>query len=337
MLKEIRVVPLAAESLGVRSMCTYIETSDVRILFDAGVSLCPSRFGFPPHPKEYEALATCQKRILDAIPDVDVIALSHYHFDHHVPSFVDWFSLWSSAETAKYIYSGKLVLAKDHRAMINPNQRRRGWMFRRTGGKQARRLENADGRAFEFGETELKFSAPVFHGSKNTPLGWVLMVTVQCGDDKVLFAPDVQGPMHNPTLELILNEKPQLIIIGGPPLYLTGFKVSEDQIQRGMKNLKAIVENVPLVILEHHILREERWRELSKPIFEAASKSGHMIATAAEFVRKKNNLLELQRKKLFENEPPSSEFRKWLKLPLPKRKLIRPPIARVCKVGELRS
>jgi hypothetical protein len=103
-----------------------------------------------------------------------------------------------------------------------------------------------------------------------------------------------------------------------------------------------LVKDIPLVILEHHILREERWRELSKPVFEAASESGHVIATAAEFVRRKNNLLEIQRKELFENEPPSSEFRMWLKLPLPKRKLTRPPIdcARghgVCRVGEQKS
>jgi len=48
------VAPVGEESLGVRSMCLYVETRDVRILFDAGVSLAPRRFGLPPHPRELE-------------------------------------------------------------------------------------------------------------------------------------------------------------------------------------------------------------------------------------------------------------------------------------------
>ncbi len=325
MLKAIKVVPLAAESLGVRSMCTYIETSDIAILFDAGLSLCPRRFGLPPHPQEYKAMKTCQNKILDAASRADIITISHYHFDHHTPSFIDWFTLWSSAETAESIYTGKLVLSKDYRSMINPSQRRRGWMFRRTGGKQAKKLENADGREYEFGETKVRFSEPVFHGSKNTPLGWVLMTTIQCGEERVLFAPDIQGPMYAGTLEPIFGEEPQLVIVGGPPLYLSGFKVSAEKIQQAMQNLQALVTKIPTVILEHHILREERWKELSKPVFNAASESGHVIVTAAEFAGLGNNLLELKRKELFESDPPGSEFDKWLKIPLMKRKHIKPP------------
>ncbi|UCE29346.1 MAG: hypothetical protein JSV85_01015 [Candidatus Bathyarchaeota archaeon] len=253
----------------------------MKVLLDAGASLGPSRFGYPPHPREYRKMNVCRERILRAVEEVDVVTMSHYHFDHHVPSFVDWFSNWSSAETAKQTYERKLVLVKDHRAMITPSQRRRGWMFRKTGGKQAKKLEIADGKAFEFGETTVRFSEPVFHGAENTLLGWVLMVTVQCEDEKALFAPDVQGPMHDHTVKLILNEKPQLVVIGGPPLYLTGFKVSVDRIQSGMRNLETVARNVPLVILEHHILRDEHWRKLSQSIFDAASEAGHLIATAA--------------------------------------------------------
>src|SRR3990170_1166289 len=93
-LKKIRVVPLAAESFGVRSMCTYVETPDVRLLLDAGVSLAPNRFGFFPHPKEYEAIAECRQRIAEAAEKVEVVTLSHYHFDHHTPSYEDWCYNW---------------------------------------------------------------------------------------------------------------------------------------------------------------------------------------------------------------------------------------------------
>ena len=53
-LSKIKVTPLAAESFGVRSMCTLVETPDVAVLLDAGVSLCPYRFSLPPHPIEVQ-------------------------------------------------------------------------------------------------------------------------------------------------------------------------------------------------------------------------------------------------------------------------------------------
>ncbi len=326
MPKKIKVAPLAEESFGVRSMCTYIETSDVKILLDAGASLAPNRFRYPPHPQEYQAIAECRERISKAAEKADIITISHYHFDHHTPSYTDWFCNWSSAEVAKKIYEGKLVLVKSYRSMVNFSQRRRGWMFKKTGGSYAERLEIADSRTFEFGNTKLKFSEPVFHGSENSALGWVLMIAIECSDEKVLFASDVQGPMYTPTLDVILAEKPQLVIMGGPPTYLAGFRVKEGHVKQGMQNLESLVTKVPTTILEHHTLRDEKWRSLSRPIFDAASEIGHKVVTAAEFAGKENNLLEFRRRELFGMEPPSPEFEKWMKLPQQKRRLIRPPV-----------
>jgi len=326
MLKKIKVVALAEESFGVRSMCTYIETSDVKILLDAGASLAPNRFRYPPHPREYQAIAECRERISKAAGKADVLTISHYHFDHHTPSYTDWFCNWSSAEVAKKIYEGKLVLVKNYRSMVNFSQRRRGWMFKKTGGSYAERLETADSRTFDFGNTKLKFSNPVFHGPENSALGWILMTTIECSDEKVLFASDVQGPMYNPTLDTILAEKPQLVIMGGPPTYLAGFRVKEEHVKQGMQNLESLVRSVPTTILEHHTLRDEEWRNLSQPIFDAASEIGHKVVTAAEFAGRENNLLEFRRRQLFEMKPPNSEFEKWMKLPRQKRKLTKPPI-----------
>ena len=130
MLEKIRVVPLAAESLGVRSMCTYVETPDVRILLDAGVSLCPNRFGLPPHPKEFQAIVQGRKKISDAAEKSKVVTISHYHYDHHTPSFEDWLVNWTEAdETARQVYQNKIVFLKNPREQINYSQRERGWML----------------------------------------------------------------------------------------------------------------------------------------------------------------------------------------------------------------
>jgi predicted metallo-beta-lactamase superfamily hydrolase len=325
MLRHIQIVPLAAESFGVRSMCTFVQTPDVKVLLDAGVSLGPNRFGFPPHPKEYKALIESRKKIAEAAERAEVTTISHYHFDHHTPSYTDWCLNWSSEEVARQIYEGKLVLAKSYREGINHSQRRRGWIFARTGGKYAEKLEYADGKVFEFGDTKFLFSEPVFHGPSNSQLGWLIMVTIEHENERVFFASDVQGPMHTPTLKIILEKNPDFVIIGGPPTYLSGL-VKPEHIQTGIENLKKLVQNVSATILEHHLLREENWRESFRTIFKNASKKGHLVFTAAEFLNEKNNLLESQRKLLFETEPPSSEFMKWIKMPLAKRRLVKPPL-----------
>lgn len=326
MPSKIKVVPLADESFGVRSMCTYVETADVRVLLDAGASLGPSRFGLPPHPKEYRALAVCREQISQAAEKADVVTLSHYHFDHHTPSYTDWFSHWSSEEVAKEIYEGKLVLVKNYRVMTNFSQRRRGWMFRKTGGKYAKRLEVADGKTFEFGDTTVRFSDPVFHGTGDSALGWVLMTTIEYENERVLFASDVQGPMHTPTLERIISETPRLVIIGGPPTYLSGFRVAEEHIRQGMRNLERLVQRVSATILEHHLLRDEQWKEQLQPVFDAASERGRKVVTAAEFVGEGNNLLEFRRRELYEREPPGRKFQRWMRLPISEKKKTKPPI-----------
>lgn len=327
MLDHIRITPLAAESLGVRSMCTYVETPDVRILLDAGVSLCPSRFGLPPHPREYKAIIECRKDIMKAAASCDIVTVSHYHFDHHTPSYEDWVSQWTEETvTARQIYEGKVVLMKDPRESINYSQRRRGWLFGKTGGFYAKRTENADGKEFTFGDTSMKFSKPVFHGPEGTFLGWVLMATIECQNEKFMFAPDIQGPMSTATLELIIQERPQLLMLGGPPTYLVGFKVSEEQVNTALKNILWIVQNVPVTILEHHVLRDENWKEKLMDVFYTAYTFEHTVLTASESLRRPNNLLEASRKRLFKEDPPSKEFEKWMRLSEEERKRVRPPV-----------
>ncbi|MEM2386764.1 MAG: MBL fold metallo-hydrolase [Candidatus Bathyarchaeia archaeon] len=327
MLKHLRVVPLAAESLGVRSMCTFVETPDLRILLDAGVSLCPNRFGLPPHPLEFEAIIEARRRIAEAADKADVVTLSHYHFDHHTPSYEDWLCNWTAEnETAKQIYQGKIVLMKNPKEWINFSQRRRGWVFQKTGGRYAKKLEIADGRAFIFGKTTIKFSEPVPHGPEDSVLGWVLMTAIEFKGEKFLFAPDVQGPISVKTLEKIVAEKPKLAMIGGPPSYLAGFRVNEEEFQFGLENLEKLVEIVPCTILEHHLLRDEAWREKAYMVFEKANRVGHRVLTAAEFLGLENSFLEAVRRRLFVEEPPSREFEKWMRESLDKKKRVKPPI-----------
>jgi len=78
----VNVVPLAADSLGVRSMATYVECGQTRVLIDPGAVLAPNRFGLPPADEEWEALRRANDRISAYAMRAGVIFLSHYHEDH---------------------------------------------------------------------------------------------------------------------------------------------------------------------------------------------------------------------------------------------------------------
>jgi uncharacterized protein len=326
LLDSIGISPLAAESFGVRSMCTLVETPDVSVLLDGGISLAPYRFSLPPHPVEFQTIANLRRNIAEAADKATVTTISHYHFDHHTPSFEDWVVNWTEdGETARQIYQNKTVLAKNPKEKINASQRQRAWMFQKTAGKHAKTVESADGKTFTFGKTTMRFSEAVAHGSEDSMLGWVVMTVVEVDDERFMFAPDVQGPMSAHTLDLILAAKPTVIMLGGPPLYLGGFRVEMSQLELGLRNLERIVEAVPLVILEHHALRDESWRPKMETVFQKAAAAGHSIVTAAEYAGKENLFLESKRKQLYQEQPPSPEFKQWTKT-LNNKKIEKPPL-----------
>jgi predicted metallo-beta-lactamase superfamily hydrolase len=307
-------------------MCTLVQTPDVTILLDAGVSLCPWRFNLPPHPIEFKTIQRLREKIAKAADKAQIVTISHYHYDHHTPSFEDWVVNWTAqTETARQIYQGKDILAKNPKENINASQRERAWMFQKTGARYAKSFQDADGKTFAYGNTRLRFSEALAHGEEHGVLGFVVAVTIDYGDERFMFAPDVQGPMSNRTLQLIRETQPSLLMLGGPPFYLAGFRVEESAIQNATRNLQSIVETVPLTILEHHTLRDESWKEKVAPLCEHALKFGHELLTAAEYAGNENIFLESRRKQLFKESPPFNEFQLWMKT-LSNKQIAKPPI-----------
>src|SRR6185436_20961606 len=105
------VTPLAAESLGVRSMATYVECGETRILIDPGAMLAASRFNLPPADEEWEALRRANDRISAYAGRASLIFVSHYHDDHF------------RSDPSTYV--GRMVLAKDPHRMVSGQQARR--------------------------------------------------------------------------------------------------------------------------------------------------------------------------------------------------------------------
>ena len=324
-MPAIRVTPVGFESLGVRSMCTFVETPDVRVLIDAGVAL-GYRFGRLPHPREYRARNLCREKIRELAGRADLIVVSHYHNDHHTPNYTETVYVGSSADEAEQIYKDKVVVAKDIRNSINFSQRRRGWMFQQFLKRIGSTLKVADGKTFEYGATKVTLSPPVPHGGEESELGWVLMTTIDSAEERFLHSSDVQGPISKQTARLIMKAKPGVLVLGGPPVYLEGVKVDKESIRRGLENAGKIAGVVSTVIFEHHLLRSEDWRDRAKDVFDAGDRVHHTVTTGAEHGGMEVQLLEAMRPRLYEEDPPSDEFLKWSKMKREKQRNQPPPI-----------
>lgn len=306
-------------------MCTMVRTRDVTVLLDAGVALGP-RFRLMPHPLEYRALNEARERITRVAGEATVVTISHYHNDHHTPNFTDPVWLASSPEVSERTYRGKTVLVKDYRKKINTAQRRRGWMFKQAAEKWTEKLEAADGSNYHFGRTTIRFPAPVPHGEDESGLGWVLLAVVERSGEKFVFAPDVQGPIDAETVRLIRDEKPDMLIMGGPPTYLRGFKVRDEFFQTALQNMEKLASEIETLVIDHHVLRDEGWYDFLKPVRDTAERQGHQVLTAAELLKQECRPLEYRRKELYDLEKPSADFLKWSKLPKEKLNQTPPPL-----------
>lgn len=282
----MQIIPIASESLGVRSMATFVKTKDVSIMIDPSAALCPRRYKLPPHKLEEDALQKAKQKIRFFTLKSDIVTISHYHFDHYNPD-----------ET---FYKGKKVLAKDIHHHINKSQQKRGTEFQEKNQENCE-LINADDTSYTIGDTQLFCSPAFFHGPENVRVGYVMMVTIRDKTKTVVHASDVQGPVTKEATAYIINQQPDILIMDGPPTNLLGFRFSKKSLLDATQNLIAIIKKTNCqVILDHHLLRDLQYKKrFSKPYEMYNNK----INSFAEFNHKKNNFLEANRKNIwYENQ-----------------------------------
>ena len=290
----MRITPLAADSLGARSMATLVETPDVTILIDPGVRLGPYRYGLPPHEVEEDRRREQWRAIHDAAKRADVLTVSHYHYDHHNPD-------------APSIYKGKLAVLKDGTFHINRSQRERAGAFVRALKKYPKEVQVADGNAMDLGGTEVVFSPAVPHGF-NDELGCVVMVRIAHGRETFLHTSDVLGPPLKAHLSFILDSEPTVLYADGPMTHMPE-NYPEAQTKLSVANLTRIIQttDVRTVVLDHHALRDRAWRESIAPVFEAGEEHDVRVVTAAEFAGKAVDQLEANRDRLYGLEGKSAD------------------------------
>lgn len=292
--ETLKVIPLAFESLGVRSMATFVET-DQKILIDPGTSIAPKRFGYPPWKNEFEALYKTRARVGEYGEKSNIITISHYHHDHYTPFELGKF-LDSSPKEAEKLYKDKRLLIKHPTSNINKSQKKRASNFLKNLNGLNCDVSYADGGSFEIGETRIKFSSALPHGSEGSRLGYVIALTLKWNGKTFMHASDVQGPMSNEAKQIILDESPDMLILSGPPIYLQGFAIEKREIQNAKENLIEITESIPKVVVDHHLLRDLRCFDF---INSVKDQSDGKIFVASEILGKEPDLLEARRKEFY--------------------------------------
>ena len=281
---RVRVVPLASESWpGVRSASVLVETPEAKVLIDPGCALGPRRYGLPPHRLEIEALSVAWGEIKKALEDAQIVIITHYHYDHFNPHHPE-------------LLRGKLLLVKHPERDINKSQRARAAAF-----LEELSYTPADKSSFRVGGLDIVFSGPLPHGREGTRVGWVLSVALFYGDHSFLYTSDVSGLQTEEQLRFILEMKPKVIYIDGPLTYMP-----KSDLGLSMELMGRMVEEAgPVtVILEHHLLRDLRWRERVAPFLELARARGVRVLTAAAFAGREERLLEARRRELYAKTPP---------------------------------
>jgi predicted metallo-beta-lactamase superfamily hydrolase len=277
----MKVIPLAADSLGVRSMATYVEVGRVAILIDPGATLAPNRYGLAPAAEECEALQGARDRIAAYARRAQIVFVSHYHEDHFTPD--------------RAIYAGRAVLAKHRHRMVEGRQARRADEFWTALGPHAR-LTSADNHVLAEAGLALEVSPPLPHGAEGSPLGSVCALTVidEAERERFVFASDVQGPMSAVARGWIVRQRPTLLYVAGPPSYMA-HEVGESAIEQGVANLLAIVEATGCrAILDHHAVRDHRYPARFERLFAT-----RRVVTAAGHIGLADQPLESRRPQLW--------------------------------------
>jgi predicted metallo-beta-lactamase superfamily hydrolase len=284
---------IAADSLGVRSLAVLVaDAFDGALLIDPGAALGPRRYGLPPHKEEELALHAASQRIAKAADAAGRIAITHFHHDHFAP-FEEEKWIVSGTATAELVYREKTVYLRDLSGPVNPRQRSRGKSLVKELTQRGVRVEPMDGRSVG----DVRFSSPFRHGDERSPGGWVVAVAVETSTGRLVHMSDTQL-LNDDALDWTLRQKPSVVVTSGPPLYLP--QLTPTQIVRSKQNLMRLVEQVPRVIVDHHLRRGGDIDGFLSEAVQEASRIGHRLDSAASCQGRADELLEARRRELYD-------------------------------------
>lgn len=106
-LKDLEFEPIWSDSLGAKSTCCLVKTSDLSICIDPGIAAMQPSYPLPDVLKAYYRFKGSRK-IRGAVGEAEHVSISHYHYDHLM--------------TDPELYDGKDLWVKDPNRWINKSQ-----------------------------------------------------------------------------------------------------------------------------------------------------------------------------------------------------------------------
>jgi hypothetical protein len=279
----VQIEILGCESFGARSLACVVKTDDRTILIDPGVALARLRSGLLPHPIEVAAAFRIREKVLSAFGQATDAVISHFHGDHMPMRAEDPYQLpmevLPSLDGINFWCKGPDKIS---------------------GLSLKRRRELSDFLGFSLPASEgrksgnMEFSSPVPHGAREKGFGTVMMTRICEGDEVFVHSSDIQLLDREAVLKILAWE-PTIVFASGPPLYLS-HRVPEAG-KEASENALLLARHVDTLILDHHLLRSFEGYNWLK---ELAGKVESRVLCAAEFMGKAPELLEAQRKNLYE-------------------------------------
>ncbi|MHA1729227.1 MAG: MBL fold metallo-hydrolase [Promethearchaeota archaeon] len=182
------------------------------------------------------------------------------------------------------------------------------------------------------GETNLIFPVEVLHGVRQDKKKiYIQGLIINYRGETFYYFPDVQGMSSYKDIKYLMLLKNQ---INSELLFDKLNKIGFEKInniiafggmrrynENSVRNTKKIIENFHISIIDHHIIRERNFPKFWKELEDTANATGNTIIPMntelnidleREFNSdKKIEILERNRKLLYEFYPPSSDFKKW--------------------------
>jgi predicted metallo-beta-lactamase superfamily hydrolase len=141
------------------------------------------------------------------------------------------------------------------------------------------KVETADGLRRREAAVALTVSPPLPHGLEGTPLGYVVALTVVdvAERERFVFASDVQGPLSAVAVGWLLQQRPTLLYLSGPPSYIER-DLPAGAVDRGVDHLLRVIDATGCrVIMDHHALRDPAFSTR----FERLWSTGRVVTAAA--------------------------------------------------------
>ena len=150
------------------------------------------------------------------------------------------------------------------------------------------RIYWAEGRRINVGDVRVRVGKPCFHGIEYDRTGWVLPVYIESKGYRILYTSDLMGPIIEDYAYMIIDWSPDIVIVDGPPTYLFPYMFNRINLERALDNMLLIIDSKPsLIIYDHHLLRDVRWRTYVKKVLDYAEKQGVPVLTASEIYGEK--------------------------------------------------